>query len=213
MEFLNHSLKFPDVQEIHPSGIIAFGGDLSTERLLLAYQQGIFPWFEDGEIITWWCPNPRMVVFPESYKSSKNNRKLLRENKFLITFNQAFDQVIHHCKTNKRKGQRGTWITDDMENAYLKLHQLGKAKSVEVWDNNQLVGGLYGVDLDSVFCGESMFSLVPNASKIAFLSLINELKSKNYRLLDCQVYNEHLALLGAFEIPREDFLKIIQKKN
>ena len=213
MYFLDHTLRFPPLQNIHPSGIVAFGGDLSTERLLLAYQQGIFPWFEDGEIITWWCPNPRMVVVPELYKPHKSLRNVLNKNQFQITFNQAFEQVIHYCKTNKRKGQRGTWITDGMENAYLKLHQIGKAKSIEVWDNNRLVGGLYGVDLGHVFCGESMFSLVPNASKIAFVSLINDLKSKNYQLLDCQVYNEHLALLGAFEISREDFLKIIQKKS
>lgn len=213
MYFLDHTLNFPSLQNIHPSGIVAFGGDLSTERLLLAYQNGIFPWYEDGEIITWWCPNPRMVVVPEVYKAPKSLRNILKKSPFQITFNQAFEQVIHHCKTNNRKGQSGTWITDDMEEAYIKLHYLGKAKSVEVWNNSQLVGGLYGVDLGLVFCGESMFSLVSNASKIAFLSLIIDLKSKNYKLLDCQVYNDHLALLGAFEISREDFLEIIRPEN
>jgi leucyl/phenylalanyl-tRNA--protein transferase len=200
------------LQNIHPSGIVAFGGDLSVERLLLAYQQGIFPWYEDGEIITWWCPDPRMVVVPEIYKPHKSLRNILNKNQFQVTFNQAFEQVIHHCKTNQRKDQNGTWITDEMEEAYIKLHKIGKAKSVEVWQNEQLVGGLYGVDLGHVFCGESMFSLVSNASKVAFVSLINDLKAKKYRLLDCQVHNDHLALLGAFEIDRKDFLKIIQRK-
>lgn len=212
MYFLDHSLAFPKLQNIHPSGIVAFGGDLSVERLLLAYQQGIFPWFEDGEIITWWCPDPRMVVIPENYKPHKSLRNILNKNQFQVTFNQAFEQVILNCKTNQRKNQNGTWITNEMEEAYIKLHKIGKAKSVEVWQNDQLVGGLYGVDLGHVFCGESMFSLVSNASKVAFVSLINDLKAKKYRLLDCQVYNDHLALLGAFEIDREEFLKIIQSK-
>ncbi|MFY8188620.1 MAG: leucyl/phenylalanyl-tRNA--protein transferase [Flavobacterium sp.] len=212
MYFLDHSLRFPALQNIHPSGIVAFGGDLSVERLLLAYQQGIFPWYEDGEIITWWCPDPRMVVIPEIYKPHKSLRNILNKNQFQVTFNQAFEQVIRYCKTNQRKDQNGTWITDEMEEAYIKLHKIGKAKSVEVWQNEQLVGGLYGVDLGHVFCGESMFSLVSNASKVAFVSLINDLKAKKYRLLDCQVHNDHLALLGAFEIDRKDFLKIIQRK-
>jgi leucyl/phenylalanyl-tRNA--protein transferase len=153
-----------------------------------------------------------MVVVPEIYKPHKSLRNILNKNQFQVTFNQAFEQVIHHCKTNQRKDQNGTWITDEMEEAYIKLHKIGKAKSVEVWQNEQLVGGLYGVDLGHVFCGESMFSLVSNASKVAFVSLINDLKAKKYRLLDCQVHNDHLALLGAFEIDRKDFLKIIQRK-
>uniref|UniRef100_UPI0040498EFF leucyl/phenylalanyl-tRNA--protein transferase n=1 Tax=Flavobacterium sp. TaxID=239 RepID=UPI0040498EFF len=210
MKFLNESLSFPSSDKTHASGIIAFGGDLSAERLMLAYKSGIFPWYEDGEIITWWCPNPRMVIIPEIYKTAKSIRNLLNRKQFQITHNQAFKEVIAHCKTTKRNGQNSTWITDEMEQAYINLHEKGFAKSVEVWENGKLVGGLYGVDLGHVFCGESMFSLVPNASKIAFVSLINDLKTKNYKLLDCQVYNDHLALLGAFEIAREDFMNLLK---
>ena len=213
MNFLDHTLRFPDIETTHPSGIIAFGGDLSVERLMIAYRNGIFPWFEDGEIITWWCPKFRMVVFPQTYIPTKNHRYLMRRNTFQITFNQAFERVIFHCKTNKRNGQKGTWITEDMEKAYINLHQKGFAKSVEIWDKNLLVGGLYGIDLGHVFCGESMFSMVPNASKVAFLWLIEYLKTNNYRLLDCQVYNEHLALLGAQEIERELFLKYLKAQG
>lgn len=210
MYFLSKDLYFPPVSEASYEGILAVGGDLSTERLLLAYKNGIFPWFEEDEPILWWSPPQRMVVNPKEYKIAKSLRNILNRNIFEITFNQNFSDVIKNCQTIKRKGQQGTWITDSMFESYLKLHELGIAKSVEVWQNNELVGGLYGVDLGKIFCGESMFSKVPNASKIAFVSLIDKLKQENYLLLDCQVHNDHLEKLGAFEISRENYLKILK---
>jgi leucyl/phenylalanyl-tRNA--protein transferase len=210
MYFLSKDLYFPPVSEASHEGILAVGGDLSTERLLLAYKNGIFPWFEEDEPILWWSPPQRMVVNPMEYKVSKSLRNILNRNIFEVTFNQNFSEVIEYCQNIKRKGQQGTWITDSMMDAYLKLHNLGIAKSVEVWQNNELVGGLYGVDLGNVFCGESMFSKVPNASKVAFVSLIEKLKQENYLLLDCQVHNDHLEKLGAFEISRENYLKILK---
>lgn len=210
MYFLSKDLYFPPVSEASYEGILAVGGDLSTERLLLAYKNGIFPWFEEDEPILWWSPPQRMVVNPKEYKIAKSLRNILNRNIFEVTFNQNFSEVIKNCQTIKRRGQQGTWITDSMFESYLKLHELGIAKSVEVWQNNELVGGLYGVDLSKIFCGESMFSLVPNASKVAFVSLIEKLKQENYLLLDCQVHNDHLEKLGAFEISRENYLKILK---
>lgn len=210
---LTEELWFPPVSETHDSGILAVGGDLSAERLLLAYNSGIFPWFEDGEPITWWSPQWRMVLFPQDFKLSKSMRNILNRNIFKVTFNQNFKAVISNCQSVKREGQNGTWITDDMIAAYCKLHELGHAKSVEVWQNNELVGGLYGVDLGRVFCGESMFFKVPNASKVAFTYLVQKLKHEEYLLLDCQVYNEHLESLGCVEIEREDFLNILKREK
>lgn len=206
---LTEELWFPPVSETHDSGIIAVGGDLSTERLLLAYNSGIFPWFEDGEPITWWSPEWRMVLFLDDLKISKSMRNILNRDVFKVTFNQDFKAVISNCQSVKREGQNGTWITDDMIAAYWKLYELGHAQSVEVWQNNQLVGGLYGVDLGYVFCGESMFSKVSNASKVAFIHLVQKLKQEGYLLLDCQVYNEHLESLGCVEIERDDFMMIL----
>ncbi|HEU4497569.1 MAG TPA: leucyl/phenylalanyl-tRNA--protein transferase [Flavobacterium sp.] len=211
MYFLTKHLFFPPADEADDDGILAVGGDLSPERLLLAYQSGIFPWFEDDEPILWWAPEYRMVVFPEEFKVSKSMRNILNRNIFKITFNQNFREVISNCSSIKRKGQRGTWITGQMLEAYCRLHELGTAKSVEVWQDDVLVGGLYGIDLGHVFCGESMFSKVSNASKAAFSFLIDKLKKENYRLLDCQVHNDHLESLGAREITRDDFMKIINK--
>lgn len=203
---------FPPVETAHESGILAIGGALTADWLLLAYQHGVFPWFEDGEPITWWAPNPRMVVIPQHFKPSKSMRNILNRGVFNVTFNTCFKQVITHCQTVKRDGQNGTWITDEMLEAYCTLHQMGYAQSVEVWQEGQLVGGLYGVDVGSgVFCGESMFSLVSNASKVAFHRLIEKLAKENYRLLDCQVYNPHLALLGAIEIPRDAYMEYVKK--
>jgi leucyl/phenylalanyl-tRNA--protein transferase len=210
MYFLSKELYFPPVSEASSEGILAVGGDLSSERLLLAYRNGIFPWFEEDEPILWWSPPQRMVVNPNEYKTAKSLRNILNRKIFEVTFNTNFSEVIKHCQTIKRKGQKGTWITDSMYEAYLKLHNLGIAKSVEVWQQDKLVGGLYGVDLGKVFCGESMFSLVPNASKVAFVSLIEKLKQENFLLLDCQVHNNHLEKLGAFEITRENYLKILK---
>lgn len=210
MYILKNQLYFPPVEDTHNSGIIAIGGDLSVERLLLAYKNGIFPWYDDSEPITWWAPEYRMVVIPKEYKPSKSMRNILNRGIFNITFNQNFQEVIKNCQIIKRQGQNGTWINDDIVNSYIELHKLGYAKSVEVWQNGELVGGLYGVDLgNKIFCGESMFSKVSNASKVAFTWLNEYLKNKNYLLLDCQVYNEHLQSLGAFEIEREVFMEIL----
>jgi leucyl/phenylalanyl-tRNA--protein transferase len=209
MYFLSKDLYFPPVDEASFEGILAVGGDLSVERLLLAYRSGIFPWFNEYEPIFWWSPPKRMVVVPSIYKVSKSMRNLLNQNKFQVTFNQNFDEVIANCQQIERNGQDGTWITEDIIDSYTKLQEMGIAKSVEVWQNDELVGGLYGVDLGHVFCGESMFSKVPNASKIAFVTLINYLKEKNYKLLDCQIHNDHLEILGAFEVSREVFMRVL----
>jgi leucyl/phenylalanyl-tRNA--protein transferase len=210
MFYLTSSIFFPPVSEANYEGILAIGGDLSPERLLLAYRSGIFPWFKEGEPIIWWSPNPRMVLFLDELIVSKSMRNILNRNSFRVTFNQNFRDVISNCQNIKRDGQNGTWITNDMIEAYCKLHELGIAKSVEVWQDDELVGGLYGVDLGHVFCGESMFSKVSNTSKVAFISLVNHLKAADYRLLDCQVYNPHLESLGCREIEREAFMKILK---
>jgi len=210
MQLLTNKIAFPNVNQTNEDDILAIGGDLSTERLLLAYKSGIFPWFNEGEPIIWYAPKDRMVLFPNELKVSKSMRQILRKDTFKITFNQHFEAVIHHCKNIYRADQGGTWITNEMEQAYIKLHKLGIAKSVEVWQNNKLVGGLYGIDLATVFCGESMFSLVSNASKVAFIYLSQNLEKENYELIDCQVYNEHLASLGAREIPRDQFMNYLK---
>ena len=209
MYFLSKELYFPPAEYASPEGILAIGGDLSPERLLLAYRNGIFPWFEDDEPILWWCPPERMVLFLDELKVSKSMRNILNRDIFRVTWDTAFKDVIALCRDIKRDGQRGTWITTEMTEAYCRLHELGYARSVEVWQGEELVGGLYGVDMGHVFCGESMFSLAPNASKVAFIALARHLREKNYKLLDCQVHNDHLETLGAREIPRREFLKII----
>ena len=212
MRFLFENDDFPSVSEADEYGVVAFGGDLSPNRLINAYSKGIFPWYSEGEPITWYSPDPRMVLFPDDLKVSKSMRKVLREGQFKVTYDKAFEQVIYHCKTIFRPSDfGGTWITDEMEQAYVQLHKKGIAKSVEVWLDDELVGGLYGVDLGEVFCGESMFSHVSNASKVAFISMIRKLKEEGYKLIDCQVYNDHLASLGAIEIDREEFLKYLPK--
>jgi len=212
MYYLTQDLFFPPVSHANRDGIIAIGGDLSPERLQLAYKNGIFPWFNEGEPIIWWSPNPRMVLFLDELIISKSMRNILNRNNFKVTFNQNFKDVIAHCQQIKRDGQTGTWITNEMIEAYGKLNTLGVAKSVEIWQNDQLVGGLYGIDLGHVFCGESMFSLVSNASKVAFIALANQLKKDNYQLLDCQVYNEHLVSLGCREIDRDFFMGILKRE-
>lgn len=213
MYFLTQELFFPPVFEANRDGILAIGGDLSPERLQLAYKSGIFPWFEDDEPIIWWSPNPRMVLFLDELVVSKSMRNILNRNSFKVTFNQNFRAVISNCQKIKRNGQNGTWITNDMIEAYCVLNEMGVAKSVEVWQNEELVGGLYGIDLGHLFCGESMFSKVSNASKVAFIALVNQLKHNNYKLLDCQVYNEHLESLGCREIDRTDFMEILNNTN
>ena len=210
MYFLSKELFFPPVDEASIEGVLAIGGDLSVERLMLAYRSGIFPWFNEDEPILWWAPPERMVVVPSIYKVSKSIRNLLNQNKFQVTFNQNFKEVIKGCQQIERPGQEGTWLSDDFKVSYTKLYEMGIAKSVEVWQNDELVGGLYGVDLGHIFCGESMFSKVPNASKIAFVTLIKQLKDNNYKLLDCQVHNDHLEKLGAFEVSREVFMRVLK---
>jgi leucyl/phenylalanyl-tRNA--protein transferase len=213
MYLISDVLYFTSVNEATSDGILAVGGDLSFERLLLAYKSGIFPWFNPGEPILWWAPSSRMVLFFDDLIISKSMRNILNRNIFKVTFNQDFKAVISNCRSIKREGQNGTWISDEMIEAYCKLHELGIAKSVEVWQNEELVGGLYGVDLGNVFCGESMFSKESNASKVAFISLANKLKKENYKVLDCQVYNEHLESLGCNEIDREDFMIILNENS
>ena len=212
MYLLSKDLIFPPVQLANEVGLLAIGGDLSVERLLLAYKSGIFPWYNEGEPIIWYSPNPRMVLFPADLKVSKSMKQIIKKGEFSITFNQQFPEVISNCKNMYRAGQGGTWITNEMEKSYIELHKKGIAKSVEVWLENELVGGLYGIDLGHVFCGESMFSKVSNASKLAFINLVQKLKKEDYKLIDCQVYNNHLASLGAKEIPRKEFLKYLNKE-
>lgn len=208
MFYLSDKLEFPDVSLATEDGLLAFGGDLSPERLLLAYRKGIFPWFNEEEPILWWSPDPRFVLFPENLKVSKSMRQVLRNKDFVVTINKDFQSVISECAKAKRYGQDSTWITDGMQEAYLKLHELGYAKSIEVWLDEELVGGLYGVDTgNGVFCGESMFSKVSNASKVGFISFI---QNSNYKLIDCQVYTEHLESLGAEEISRVEFLNYLK---
>ena len=207
MYFLTDKIVFPPVSETSPEGILAIGGDLQPERLLLAYQNGIFPWYSDDEPIIWWSPDPRFVLFPEKLKVSKSMRQVLRNKDYTVTINKAFVDVITACAEAKRGGQEGTWITESMIIAFTELHNLGYAKSVEVWNGEELVGGLYGVDLgNGIFTGESMFAKESNASKLALITLI---KSNNYKLIDCQVYTKHLDSLGAEEINRDAFLKYL----
>lgn len=207
MKYLNQNLDFPDVHHASDDGLLAVGGDLSPERLLLAYREGIFPWYEDDGPILWWSPDPRFVLFPERLKVSKSMRQVMRNTDVTVTVNKAFDAVVAKCAEIKRDGQKGTWLTNDMIQAYTKLHELNYAKSVEVWRGKDLIGGLYGVDLgNGVFCGESMFAKESNASKIAFISFI---ENTNYKLIDCQVYTKHLESLGAEFIPRLEYLKYL----
>jgi leucyl/phenylalanyl-tRNA--protein transferase len=213
MVLLDNKLWFPSVDAATQDGLLAFGGDLSPERLLLAYQNGIFPWYNPGEPIMWWSPPTRMVVDPYNYKTAKTLASFMKKMPFNITWNQEFESVITACQKNVRRGQTGTWITDELLDSFLELNAIGVAKSVEVWNNDTLVGGLYGIDLGHIFCGESMFSIESNASKVAFVWLIDHLKKKNYQLLDCQMYNEHLALLGAFEITRDEFTDILSSRT
>ncbi|MFT4801935.1 MAG: leucyl/phenylalanyl-tRNA--protein transferase [Flavobacteriaceae bacterium] len=215
MHHLSPSIWFPNPEEADKEGLLAIGGDLSVKRLMHAYRSGIFPWFEDCQPILWWSPNPRMVLFLDNFKVSKSLQKTIQKNKFTITFNKCFEEVIKNCSQIKREGQQGTWITSQMQEAYLQLHKTGHATSVEVWLEDELVGGLYGIDLidKKVFCGESMFSNVSDASKVAFYFLVEQLKTKNYQFIDCQMYTPHLERLGATEIPREKFLKYLRQKK
>jgi leucyl/phenylalanyl-tRNA--protein transferase len=208
MYILDQNIVFPNIQEADQEGLLAIGGDLSLERLVLAYKSGIFPWFNEDEVILWWSPNPRFVLYPTDLKVSKSMRQCLKNCDFEITINKDFKSVITECSKAKRNGQAGTWITKNMINAYCKLHEHGYAKSVEVWKNRQLVGGFYGVDLNNgVFSGESMFTKKSNASKAAFITFI---QNTDYKLIDCQLYTSHLESLGARDIPRGEFMKYLR---
>mgnify|MGYP001803444947 CR=1 FL=1 len=201
---------FPHPELANEEGILAVGGDLHPDRLLLAYQNGIFPWYSPGEPIIWWSPDPRFVLFPADLKVSKSMKQILRKQVFKVTINQAFREVMRQCQKTKRKGQAGTWITDEMINSYAKLHWKGIAHSVEVWENDELVGGLYGVSFGKCFFGESMFSHKSNASKAGFLTLVKVLEREGFALIDCQVHSDHLESLGAGMISRKAFLSQLE---
>ena len=205
-------IAFPDVKNAltDPNGLLAAGGDLSESWLIAAYRRGIFPWYEDGQPILWWSPDPRLSLVPEQFRMSRSLRKLVKKKIYRVSFNQDFIGVIKGCRTNIRKSQ-GTWITNEMVNAYTDLYHSGIAHSVEVWSSKKLVGGLYGVSLGKIFFGESMFSEVDNASKIALLYLTVHLKEWGYKLIDCQVDSDHLESLGASRISRSQFLDILDK--
>lgn len=207
---LSPELVFPDV-ELADDGLIAVGGDLSLERLLLAYKSGIFPWYNEDEPILWWSPNPRFVLFPDELKVSKSMSQLLKRQVFKVTENHCFEEVMRTCGEMPREGQDGTWINEDMVSAYVELHKNGYAHSVEVWENDKLVGGLYGVLLGKVFFGESMFYKVSNASKYGFIVFVEKLKSLGVELIDCQVPTLHLASLGAKSIERKEFIALLRK--
>lgn len=202
----NPEAPFPDVEqaEKEPNGLLAVGGDLSPSRLLEAYRKGIFPWYSEGQPILWWSPDPRTVLFPDQLRISRSLRKTLRKQLFSVSMDMCFDKVIHACST-PRQHEEGTWITPEMMAAYQQLHDLGYAHSVEAWQGAKLVGGLYGIALGKVFFGESMFSRATDASKVALAFLVDHLLERDYRMIDCQIYSEHLISLGAEEIPRQQF--------
>lgn len=210
-ELQNENLIFPPVHLAEPDGLLAIGGDLSINRLLEAYQNGIFPWYADNYPIMWYSPNPRFVLFPQKLKVSKSMRNLFNRNAFEVTYNQNFKEVVEQCSQVPRVGQNGTWITDEMKQAYTNLHLKGWAHSVEVWENKKLVGGLYGLAMGKVFFGESMFSKVSNSSKYGFILLVENLIKLNVGLIDCQVYTKHLESLGAENISRHDFIELLEK--
>lgn len=201
-----HDLGFPPVELASPEGLLAIGGDLRCERLLAAYRRGIFPWYNEGQPILWWSPDPRAVLFPEKIKIARSLRKTLRHGGFQVTLDRAFKEVMESCAAPRRKGATGTWITPAMVAAYCELHRQGYAHSVEAWRDGELVGGLYGVALGAVFFGESMFSRVSDASKVAFVNLVQQLQVWNFSLIDCQLSSAHLLSLGAEELPRKVFL-------
>jgi len=206
---LDKELLFPPVHLAEPDGLLAMGGDLSPERLLLAYRMGIFPWFE-GNTPLWWSPDPRFVLFPSDLKISKSMQQLFKKNAFRFTTNTAFAEVIGNCKTTARRGQSSTWITEEVKAAYIHLHKLGHAHSAEAWLGDELAGGCYGIRLGKAFFGESMFSKVSNASKYAFIKYTEQLKREDVQLIDCQVYTEHLESLGARMMARSKFVQLLE---
>ena len=209
MFILTDDLYFPPLDMADEDGLLAIGGDLTIERLLLAYKSGIFPWYNEDEPICWWSPNPRFVLLPAEIKITGSMRTVLNNGKFRFTINRAFTQVIQSCKTVTRKGQAGTWISPAMQNAYINLHELGYAHSAETWLDGKLVGGLYGIRLGNIFFGESMFSTESNASKFAFINYVKQLQKENVKLIDCQLHTNHLESLGARMIDRKLFSEIL----
>ena len=207
---LTSSLWFPPVTDALEDGLLDMGGDVSVERLLLAYKNGIFPWYDDT-VPLWWSPDPRFVLIPEELKVSKSMQQIIKKKTFTFKVNTDFNQVIHHCQSLNRKDQDGTWITEDLKESFIELHRLGHAHSAEAWINNELVGGLYGIKMGPFFFGESMFSKVSNASKFAFIHWVRQLQEEGIILIDCQVYTEHLESLGAKMIPREDFIQLLKQ--
>ena len=208
---LGAALAFPDPQESLPSGLLAVGGDLSCERLLLAYSRGIFPWYGEGDPILWHSPDPRMVLLPGALRVSNSLEKTLRRGRYAVRFDSAFADVVQACAQAPRPGQDGTWITDAMRQAYTELHRQGYAHSAEAWEEGRLVGGLYGVSLGGAFFGESMFAVRPDASKVAFVTLVRELARQDFDLIDCQVHTEHLERFGAEPWPRARFLDALAR--
>ncbi len=205
-----NELSFPHPGNASSDGLLAVGGDLSIDRLLLAYSWGIFPWYTHGDPILWWHPDPRFVLFPDKLKVSKSMRPYFNQQKYRVTYDTTFSQVIRACSEVRRRGQESTWITDDMIEAYEALHQAGYAHSVEVWQGDELVGGLYGVAMGKIFFGESMFAKASNASKFGFISLVRDLHARGFELIDCQQETNHLASLGAEPIPRATFLQHLE---
>ncbi|AKK72482.1 leucyl/phenylalanyl-tRNA--protein transferase [Chryseobacterium gallinarum] len=208
-----NEISFPD-PELYDGheGLIAFGGDLSVERIWFAYQLGIFPWYNPGEEILWWSPDPRFVLYPDEIKISKSMRKILNKNVFSFSQNKNFREVIKNCQQSERKGQNGTWLSDELMNSFIQLHEYGLAKSIEVWQDGELVGGFYGLQIGNLFCGESMFAKVSNASKAGFIHFVESNKN-NLELIDCQSHTDHLESLGARMIPKQEFLKILHENN
>jgi len=208
---LTKAILFPPCHYAEPDGLLAIGGDLSPERLILAYRQGIFPWYSEATPILWWSPDPRLVLFPAELKVSQSLRRIIKKNLFKVTLNRAFKDVIENCAEVRRRDGEGTWITQEMIDAYCLLHRMGFAHSVESWYQGELVGGLYGVAIGRVFFGESMFTKKTDSSKVAFVYLVRLLMQKGFEIIDCQVSTNHLKSLGAREISRDDFLKYLKK--
>ena len=208
--YLSEKIQFPPPYLAEEGGLLAVGGDLSTERLLSAYQQGIFPWYSEGDPILWWSPDPRLVLFPKNLKVSRSLLKTIKQGKFHITADNCFDRVIKACSDDRFRKNRGTWLVDDMKKAYRRLHRLGYAHSIEAWYNGRLAGGLYGVALGKCFFGESMFTRVSNASKVALVKLVEFLDKHQFDMIDCQMTTPHLLRFGAKEIPRPLFLSQLE---
>ena len=208
---LTKELVFPPPELADDDGLLAIGGDLSVERLILAYSMGIFPWYSDNDPILWWSPDPRLVLIPAELKVSRSLRQTINKGIYRVTTNTAFEDVIRNCATIRRKGQGGTWITDDMIKAYVRLHKAGYAHSVESWADDELAGGFYGVMMGKAFFGESMFAKKTDASKVAFATYAARLAEKSFELIDCQVSTEHMKRFGAKEIARAEFMKLLQE--